>query len=372
MGYQILEAASTKGLVAISGECPTVGVAGGYTQGGGHSALSTSFGLGADQTLEFEVVTADGKFVKASRSNNSDLYWALSGGGAGNLGVVMSMTVKAYPDAKIAGAKLDYSLANTTTDSFYEGVSRFHSLLPQMIDQGVTVIYEMTSTVFLITAITGYNKTSTDIKNILKPFLSALADLDVPAQVTYSDHDSYKDHYNAYFGPLPYGNIGVASYQYGGRLIPRKVLDSNPAGLSNVLRNLTEHGVAAVGVSLDISSFGGDDANAVFPAWREAAITIQFATPWNETAPWSEMVADQYTIVDEYIPQLEAITPGGGCYENESSFRQKNWKETFFGSNYDRLLSIKKQWDSNSFFYGLNGVGSDTWDVSESGRMCRA
>ena len=54
-----------------------VGVPGGYTQGGGHSALSTSFGLAADQTLEWEVVTAGGKLVTASRTQNADLYWAL-------------------------------------------------------------------------------------------------------------------------------------------------------------------------------------------------------------------------------------------------------------------------------------------------------
>lgn len=76
-GYELLDAASALGRVAISGECPTVGVAGGYTQNGGHSALSTNFGLGADQTLAFEVVTAGGELVTASKTENSDLYWAL-------------------------------------------------------------------------------------------------------------------------------------------------------------------------------------------------------------------------------------------------------------------------------------------------------
>lgn len=75
-GFELLGAAKALGRVAITGECPTVGVAGGYTQGGGHSALSTNFGLGADQTLSFEVVTAGGELVTASRTENSDLYWA--------------------------------------------------------------------------------------------------------------------------------------------------------------------------------------------------------------------------------------------------------------------------------------------------------
>jgi FAD/FMN-containing dehydrogenase len=58
LGYEILEAAHAQGLAVVSGECATVGLAGGFTQGGGHSALSTAFGLGADQTLAFEVRTA--------------------------------------------------------------------------------------------------------------------------------------------------------------------------------------------------------------------------------------------------------------------------------------------------------------------------
>jgi FAD/FMN-containing dehydrogenase len=65
-GFEAIAAAASEGLVVIEGECPTVGVAGGYTQGGGHSALSTAFGLGADQTLSFELVTATGRRVTAS------------------------------------------------------------------------------------------------------------------------------------------------------------------------------------------------------------------------------------------------------------------------------------------------------------------
>lgn len=76
-GYEMLQAATALGRVAVGGECPTVGVAGGYTKGGGHSAISTNFGLAADQTLSFDVVTASGELVTASKTENSDLYWAL-------------------------------------------------------------------------------------------------------------------------------------------------------------------------------------------------------------------------------------------------------------------------------------------------------
>lgn len=370
VGYQILEAASAKGLVVVSGECPTVGLAGGYTQGGGHSALSTNFGLGADNTLEFEVVTAAGKLVTASRTENADLFWALSGGGAGNYGVVMSIVVKAHQDAPIAGAGLQFTAANITTDTFYEAVSQFHSLLPAMVDQGVTVIYQMTSSFFAINPVTAYNQTIDDVKAILSPFTSKLTELNINYQASFTAHDSYYDHYNKYMGPLPWGNLAVGSYQYGGRLIPRNALEQNSNGIGSALRSLTQAGVIAVGVGMNVSA-PVNVSNAVFPALRNAAVTMQIGTRWNETAPWSEMIADQQKMTTEYVPQLEAVTPDSGCYQNEANFLQPNWKQTFFGSNYDRLLTVKRKWDPSSFFYALKAVGSDVWSVSESGRMCR-
>lgn len=371
MGFQVLEAASSKGLVVVTGECPTVGLAGGYTQGGGHSALSTKFGLAADQTLEFEVVTAAGKLVTASRSQNPDLFWALSGGGGGNYGVVVSMTVRAHQDATISGAAVQFTAAGIASDTFYEAVTQFHHLLPRMIDEGVTVIYLMTGSYFAISPLTAYNQTAEDVKHILAPFLSALTSLNITYKASYTQYDSYYDHYNNYMGPLPWGNLAVASYQYGGRLIPRDTLEHNAAGMGAALRNLTEAGVTAVGVGMNVSH-PVDVSDAVFPALRNAAITMQIGTAWNETAPWSSMLADQYKITNEYVPQLEAVTPDSGCYQNEADFRQPHWKETFFGVNYRPLLAVKRKWDPSSFFYVLKGVGSDAWTVSESGRMCRA
>lgn len=146
-GFDALTATRDQGLVSVGGECPTVGVAGGYTQGGGHSALSTSFGLSADNVLEWEAVTADGEVVTASRTNNTDLYWALSGGGAGNYAVVTSMTVKTFPGATVGGGTLTYYAAGVSNDTFYKAISKFHKALPAMVDAGSMVVYYFTSAV---------------------------------------------------------------------------------------------------------------------------------------------------------------------------------------------------------------------------------
>lgn len=371
LGYEATEAAHSRGLVVVGGECPTVGLAGGYTQGGGHSALTTSFGLAADNTLEFEVVTAAGELVKASRAENPDLYFALSGGGPGTFGVVISLTVRAHADATVGGATLQLASAYTTPDKFYDAVAKFHSLLPTMVDQGAMVVYYVVSSVLMVNPVTVYNSTGDFVRDeVLAPFTAYLDASGIPYQASYTSLP-YRDHYDTYMGPLPNGHIAVSEYNFGGRLIPRDVLVNHNDEFMTVVRNLTENGVIAVGDALTAPGPVGYQ-NGVNPAWRKAGIQMQLTTPWVSTGPWADMVAAQARITNEFMPQIEAVTPGSGSYVNEADFNQPNWQETFFGANYPKLLEIKRKWDPEGVFYAIRTVGSDSWTVAADGRMCRA
>jgi FAD/FMN-containing dehydrogenase len=70
--------ASQHGMAMVGGGSPDVGF-GGYLTGGGHGALSTFYGLAADQVLEVEIVTAEGDVLTANECQNSDLFWAVRG-----------------------------------------------------------------------------------------------------------------------------------------------------------------------------------------------------------------------------------------------------------------------------------------------------
>lgn len=72
-----------------------VGVAG-WLLGGGYSLLTNQHGLGIDNLVEVQVVLCNGESVKASAERNSDLFFAIRGGG-NNFGIVTSFTVKTYP-----------------------------------------------------------------------------------------------------------------------------------------------------------------------------------------------------------------------------------------------------------------------------------
>src|SRR4051794_26784731 len=96
--------ASAYGLAPLAGSSPDVGVVG-YCLGGGLSWLGRKYGLASESVLAIELVTADGRQVRADKDTNAGLFWALRGGG-GSFGVVTSMEIALHPVAELHGGML--------------------------------------------------------------------------------------------------------------------------------------------------------------------------------------------------------------------------------------------------------------------------
>ena len=182
-GVQVSEAqaaAHAEGLVVVGGNCESVGLAGGYTQGGGHGPLSSTFGLSADQVLEWEAVTAEGRHLVATPGNNSDLYWALSGGGGGTYAAVLSVTVKAYPDVRIAAANLTFTPDGVSTDAFYGAVQTFLTNLPALLDIGASSVWLLTGGIFLMQPTLAPGLTKESLQKLIDPTLAKLNESGMP------------------------------------------------------------------------------------------------------------------------------------------------------------------------------------------------
>lgn len=172
--HEALTAAHAEGLVIVGGDSSNVGLAGGYSQGGGHGPLASTFGLAADQVLEWEVITATGQHLKANATDNTDLYWALSGGGGGTYGAVLSATVKAHPDVQVAIANLTFANPNPTSEAYYDTVKVFLGSLPNITDNGAVCIWLLSNDSLTIQSLTAPGFTSQKLQSLLQPTLEKL------------------------------------------------------------------------------------------------------------------------------------------------------------------------------------------------------
>ncbi len=122
---QLNAAGHQRGLATPGGVVSTTGV-GGLTLGGGIGYLSRAFGLACDNVQAAEVVTADGAVVRCDATHDSDLYWAIRGGG-GNFGIVTSFEFRMHPLRDIEGGPTFFAPEPGVIDAF----SRFMDRAPR-------------------------------------------------------------------------------------------------------------------------------------------------------------------------------------------------------------------------------------------------
>ncbi|MGH3037195.1 MAG: FAD-binding oxidoreductase [Gaiellaceae bacterium] len=96
---EVVLAAGEHGLAGLAGSSPDVGVVG-YTLGGGLGWLARRYGLAANSVIAVELVTAEGRIVRADRDTEPDLFWAVRGGG-GSFGIVTAVEFALYPVAEV-------------------------------------------------------------------------------------------------------------------------------------------------------------------------------------------------------------------------------------------------------------------------------
>jgi FAD/FMN-containing dehydrogenase len=122
---------SAHGLAGLHGSSPDVGIAG-YSLGGGMGWLARKHGLQCNAVTAMELVTADGRLVRADADHHPDLFWALRGGG-GNFGVVTAIEFQVYPVEDIYAGALFFEFERSP-----EVLHAWNALLPTLPDELMT------------------------------------------------------------------------------------------------------------------------------------------------------------------------------------------------------------------------------------------
>lgn len=362
--------------MAVGGECPTVGIAGGYIFAGGHAPTSSSLGLAADGILEIEGILANGTSFTATPTQHQDLYWFLSGSGAGGTVAYMkSVTFRIFKDFSVSGSILTFNYTDVLTETeFWPLVDLWHSMTPNISDAGAYAYAFYLTGYFQVWPLFAPKLTTAQTVTLLKPLTDALDALkknhtSLTYTLTSSNYSTFNTAYKGLFPPL-----GSGTLQWSNRLIPRNVIESKQQDLSQTFKILFDDGATMVEAVMNPNLKAANPVanNSVLPAWRNNIIDVVVGKAYNDSAPFQQMVDDRTYITQHWTSALEALSPvseGGGSYMNEADADDPNWQASFYGY-YKQQLAIKREYDPTGVWYAKTAVGSEYYAEDAQQRLC--
>ncbi|BAE63389.1 hypothetical protein BDV35DRAFT_403809 [Aspergillus flavus] len=371
----VYQEAFKRNLTIVGGGDPTVGCIGGYIQGGGHSPASRDYGLGSDQVLEAQVMLANGTTVTANACQNSDLYFAIRGGGGGTYGVVTSAVVKAYPSKPVVAQSLAIMPLGNNTDALLEAVTDIHTEYPSISDAGFSgygtwsingpMVLFGNETVGYVHAVAAMGKSQKYAEVAFEPLLKKLQKYNGTSlfvSVQWFQFPSYPAYYNAMSGA--HQSTGSANSALTSRMFDKDSLTKNRTLLRRMIgviagapEEYTINSVELVGGGKVLTD-GEDRFSGVNPAWRSTYMVNVVARGWADEST-AQAVKDDITY--KKGGAMRALTPKLGSYMNEADRNDPLWATDFFGANYKRLSLIKRKYDPEGFFYCPACVGSEAW-----------
>lgn len=356
-------AALAKAGVGIpGGSCPTVGIAG-LTLGGGLGVVDRMWGLACDNLVAADVVISDGKLVRCSSSQNSDLFWACRGGAGGTFGVVTSLTFRTRPIAQVAtwGATWPWKRAGSVIDAWLRWVpsapdemwgSVHLSSRPASATPGVSVVG------------TFFGADMTALDRALRSFIAAVGS--APSS-RYANAHGFLDAMLIDAGCggesladchlQPAGTVGRQAYTASSDWIDTPLSAAGIATLLGAIEKRHDTPRAPdVAVQLDAS---GGAINRVAPAdtafvHRGAICSVQYIANWYPTTP-AAAIAPAAAWPHQTRKSMQPYV-SGRAYQNYVDSQITDWPRAYFGANYRRLQRIKAKYDPGNLFHHPQSV----------------
>lgn len=400
---QAYDAVTTKGGAYVQGGgCTTVGVAG-LVQSGGFGSFSKHYGTAAAGLLEAEVVTADGKVRIANACTNSDLFWALKGGGGGTFGAVSKVTLRARELPEFWGAAI--LTVKASSDEAFRRLLRYFVgfYRERLFNDRWGEHARITSDNVLDLLMVCHDLSTEQVKQIWQPFLDWVARspgaytierqpilASMPARHWW-DVEWRKQNHQAVFNldqrpgassnnawwTGDGGQVAWFLYGYESLWMPASLLeDDSQERLAQSLFAGSRYKNIELHFNKGLAGGPREALEATRDTATNPAVLNAFALAIVGDAgggypgvrghePDVEAGRKSRQEIHKCVNQLRALVPDGGAYVSESDFFQENWQQAYWGSNYARLASVKKKYDPTGLFFVHNGVGSEEW--SEDG-----
>ena len=295
----------------------TVGVAGGFVQGGGHGPWTTLKGFAADTALQFSVVTAGGDKIVADASNNSDLFWALKGGGSSAYAVILSATFETMLDPPSAGMTLYINGTHTQNSTlFWEGSRLFHKYSNHFVKNGLYVYYELGDQFLSVRPFVAINQTAAALGKIVQPLSDELKAIGLPYETMTKEYNTFFDLFTDLFEDE---GAGISSLT-GGWTFSQQDVQTNNDGIIMAYQNAVRIGGFLVGHIWD-AGHGLPESkwanSAVNPRFRRSSDSIISSVALSGAASLAEKTEAQHKLTYEIDQLLREAGPDGCAYVNE-------------------------------------------------------
>ncbi len=375
------------------GGCLTIGVAG-FVQVGGFGSFSRNYGTAAANLLEAEIVTADGAVRIANACTNPDLFWAVKGGGGGTFGVVSRLTLRTHELPQYVGSVFTMVQASSGA-AFRRLIGQFLTFYADNLlnpHWGDIVTLRRDNVFVVDMSFQGLDRQHAQA--VWQPFLAMVAagsDLnftiaprivEVPAQRLWDPADM-----QARNAGLVDDRLGApaenrywaeerSAFMYGleSLWLPRSLLQTDRRErLADALFAATRLRPVALHFQKGLAGASAETVAAVRDTATNPAVLDAFvlamigagAPPAFPGLPGHkpDIAAGrkQAAAIGAAAAALRNVAPDAGAYVAESSFFEPDWQQAYWGSNYPKLLAVKKKYDPDGLFVVHHGVGSEDW-----------
>ncbi len=339
-----LDAATQEfGLATTGGRVSTTGVSG-LTLSGGSGWLERQHGLSCDNLLAVELVTADGREIRADETQHQDLLWASKGGG-GNFGVVTALEFELHPvGPMILGGLLAWPAARGPEVS--RAFRDWADASPEELGTGLVMLSgppeefipaHLQGEPLIATAVcwTGDEATGADVVQVMRDLAP---EVDLVGPMPYVGLQSMID------DPPGFRQYWSADYHDS---FPDEALDVFLAGGASRPSPMTQHllipwGGALARIDEDATPLGQRGAR-----W----VSHPFAT-------WADPADDEANIawVRQYRKANAPFTTGGVYLNFIGDEGDERIKAAFGAEKYDRLAQIKGEYDPSNVFAGNQNI----------------
>lgn len=383
------------------GGCTSVGVAG-LVLSGGFGSFSKGFGNAAAGLLEAEVVTADGKVRVTNACRDPELFWGLKGGGGGTFGVVTRLTLRTHDLPQFFGGAWGAIRARSDA-AFRTLIARFLAHYAERLANahwGEQTALRPDNTLEISMVQQGLSRE--EARAAWQPFfdwVKASQDLEITDELGAGGHKAQSwweiqgnpsmipdkrpgaspDH-GYWRGDQD--QVGVFLHGYDSLWLPAALLE--PAAqprLAEALYAASRHKKVELHINKGLAFAAPTAIKASLDTAMNPGVTEAFALaiiadgerpsyPGESRPPMDLDAAHRDArAIDAATAELMKVAPQAGSYLSESNFFNERWREAYFGSNYPRLLRVKKQYDPEGLFIVHHGVGSEDWSADGFTRL---